>query len=251
MSDELSRIHAFLRDFARRRTPRLEPAPGGFAVLDERYPGSHDDNKLIVWTGDDPHAVIAAADELLAGRGHRLVLVHDDRLGTAFAPAFTAAGYEHGVNVLMAHRGPREPAAAAAEHLDLATLLPVVRAGWRASLPDADDEVITQLTDRVETRLRGADTVAFRGVRDADGALAATADLYLHDGVAQIESVVTVEAYRGRGHARTLLTSMLAETAAAGAGLVFLEADAADWPKDFYARLGFEPVGRIHTFLRW
>jgi predicted N-acetyltransferase YhbS len=30
----------------------------------------------------------------------------------------------------------------------------------------------------------------------------------------------------------------------AGADFVFLVADADDWPKEWYARLGFEPIGR-------
>jgi predicted GNAT family acetyltransferase len=94
----------------------------------------------------------------------------------------------------------------------------------------------------------GADRVLFRGVRAPGGELAARADLYLHGGVAQIEDVWTAEEHRGRGHARALLSALLAE--AAGAELIFLVADAADWPKDFYARLGFAEVGRTHSFQR-
>ncbi|TDD22994.1 hypothetical protein [Nonomuraea diastatica] len=41
---------------------------------------------------------------------------------------------------------------------------------------------------------------------------------------------------------------LLAEVAEAE--LVFLVADAADWPEDFYGRLGFEPLGSAHAFLR-
>jgi predicted GNAT family acetyltransferase len=62
------------------------------------------------------------------------------------------------------------------------------------------------------------DLVGFRGVRAPDGEIAARADLYVHDGVAQIESVFTAEEHRGKGYARALMTSLLAE--AAGAGLM-------------------------------
>ncbi|MEV4573492.1 hypothetical protein AB0K16_09520 [Nonomuraea jabiensis] len=48
---DLARAVAFQHAFARRRTPREVTVPGGFAVLDERYPGSHDDNKLIAGAG--------------------------------------------------------------------------------------------------------------------------------------------------------------------------------------------------------
>jgi hypothetical protein len=37
---------------------------------------------------------------------------------------------------------------------------------------------------------------------------------------------------------------------ARGCDLVFLVADEADWPKELYARLGFEPLTRFWSFLR-
>ncbi|TMR98582.1 GNAT family N-acetyltransferase [Nonomuraea basaltis] len=250
-----------MRAFARRKAPREIAVPGGFAVLDDRYPSSYDDNKLIVWTCDDLGAtlessdkareaagrLLRAADEVLAERAHRLVSVDDDRLGTAFADAFAAAGYGHETNMIMAFRGeiPHDPPPA--ERLGLADLLPALRRDWRRSLPQAPDDVVDLLARRVEARLRGADVVAFRGVRAPDGELAARADLYAHGGVAQIEDVFTGEEHRGKGYSRALMTALLAE--AAGAALIFLVADAGDWPKDFYGRLGFEELGRTHSFL--
>ncbi|MGP4103935.1 GNAT family N-acetyltransferase [Nonomuraea sp. KM90] len=244
----------FLHAFARRRAPREVPVPGGFAVLDDRFPGSYDDNKLIVRTApdDDPAAAVArllaAADEALGSHGHRLVCVDDDRLGTAYAPAFAAAGYEHETNLLMAFRGPVPRDPAPAERLELPELIPVLRRDWRRTLPQAPDAVIDGLARRVESRLRGAGSVGFHGVRAPDGEIAARADLYAHDGVAQIESVFTGEPYRGKGYARALMTALLGE--AAGAELIFLVADADDWPRHFYSRLGFEQLGRTHAFLR-
>jgi ribosomal protein S18 acetylase RimI-like enzyme len=245
---ELIRALAFQQGFARRKASRAVDVPGGFAVLDERYPGSYDDNKLILWDAGDPATVLRTADEVLAGVEHRLVHVDDDELGAALTPAFTAAGYQPAVDLVMAFRGDPPAGGPAAEHLDLETLLPVLRRDWRESLPDAPEETIEQLARRVETRLRGADLVGFRGVRAPGGELAARADLYVHDGVAQIEDVYTAPHHRGRGHARALLRSLLAE--AAGGELVFLVADADDWPREFYARLGFAELGRTHTFLR-
>ncbi|MEV4573493.1 GNAT family N-acetyltransferase [Nonomuraea jabiensis] len=124
----------------------------------------------------------------------------------------------------------------------------MLRRDWRHTLPQAPDEVIDGLARRVEARLRGADAVSFWGVRAPDGEIAARADLYEHGGVAQIESVFTGADHRGKGHARALMTALLAR--AAEAELIFLVADAADWPKDFYAKLGFEELGRTHAFLR-
>jgi hypothetical protein len=36
----------------------------------------------------------------------------------------------------------------------------------------------------------------------------------------------------------------------AGDELTFLVADEGDWPKEWYARLGFEPIGRRYELLR-
>ncbi|NUS04335.1 MAG: GNAT family N-acetyltransferase [Nonomuraea sp.] len=247
VDDELSRVVAFLHGFARRKAPAVLPVPGGFAVLDARYPMSHDDNKLIVVAGE-PAEVLAAADDTLAGLRHRLVCVDDDALASAFLPVFTAAGYDHETNLVMAFHGDRPAGSGAAERLDLATLLPVLRAEWRESLPQAPEEVVEGLARRAESRAPGADRVEFFGVRAADGEIAARADVYVHDGVAQIENVYTRERHRGQGFSRTLLTDLLALTA--GADLTFLVADAADWPREFYARLGFAEIGRTHAFLR-
>ena len=93
-------------------------------------------------------------------------------------------------------------------------------------------------------------TIFGNDIPDPDAALITRwgADIYSHGGVTQIEDVLTATRHRGRGHARTLMTALLAE--AAGSELVFLVADADDWPREFYARLGFEPVGHTHSFLR-
>ncbi|WP_433508806.1 GNAT family N-acetyltransferase [Nonomuraea sp. CA-143628] len=245
---DFARSVAFTHDFTRRKAGRTVEVPGGFAVLNDRYPGSYDDNKLVIWSGDDPGAALKAADQVLAGYAHRLVNVDDDRLGRAYAPAFEAAGYTHETNLVMVFRGAFPHDAAPVEHLDLPALLPTLRAGWRETLPEATDDVIDQLARRMEERLRGADTVGFRGVRTEDGELAARADIYRNGAVTQIEDLYTGDRHRGRGHARTLMRALLAE--AAGSELVFLLADADDWPKDFYERLGFEPVGHTHSFLR-
>jgi predicted GNAT family acetyltransferase len=75
---------------------------------------------------------------------------------------------------------------------------------------------------------------------------ASRADLYLgRDGdgvVAQIENVLTDPPARGHGLARGVVTAAVRLALDSGATCVFLVADADDWPRELYARLGFVPV---------
>jgi predicted GNAT family acetyltransferase len=141
-------------------------------------------------------------------------------------------------------------ATVAVEALDLDTMIVDGRREWRANYPDAPDVEIEQLARRRTAITRAADEVTFLGVREA-GAVIARADLYVgRDGVAQIESVLTDPAHRNRGLARALMAEGLRRARAAGCDLIFLVADADDWPRLMYGRLGFIPIGRIHEFLR-
>jgi ribosomal protein S18 acetylase RimI-like enzyme len=83
-----------------------------------------------------------------------------------------------------------------------------------------------------------------------DGEPVSWADLYLADGVAQVEDVATLEAYRNRGLASAVVTAAVRAAEEAGAELIFLVADEDDWPKELYVRLGFEAIGRVHDFVR-
>ena len=67
--------------------------------------------------------------------------------------------------------------------------------------------------------------------------------------IAQIESVDTLEAYRNRGVARAFLAAAIT-AARDAADLVFLIADAADWPQQLYGKLGFDPVGTFRQFTK-
>jgi hypothetical protein len=46
------------------------------------------------------------------------------------------------------------------------------------------------------------------------------------------------------------VTAAVDAALAMGHELIFIVADEDDWPKDLYARLGFDPVGRAWAFTR-
>ncbi|MGZ8571831.1 MAG: GNAT family N-acetyltransferase, partial [Actinomycetota bacterium] len=62
--------------------------------------------------------------------------------------------------------------------------------------------------------------------------------------------VNTLEEARGRGLARAVVLAAADEARGQGADPVFLIADAADWPKELYGKLGFDPAGAFWQFTR-
>jgi hypothetical protein len=87
-------------------------------------------------------------------------------------------------------------------------------------------------------------------VARVEDVLAGLCELSVHGGVAEIDngtrssvSAVTASPGQSSGNA-------VREAREAGAGLVFLIADDADWPKELYAKLGFDPVGRFWQFTK-
>lgn len=252
---DLARALRCTDEINRRQATRIIEVTGGYAVFNADFAASYDNNKLVLATAPDPAVALAECDRLLseAGLSHRLAFVNDDQDGMACAAAFVAAGYQHETQLLMKHKGPAPQAPSGVEVtlIDLATHYEIDLASWRAELPHASDGAIAQLAARRAAHLRAADEVRFLGVR-ADGAVRARAELYIDAGqrVAQIEDVMTDEAYRGRGFARAIIADGLRRAAAAGCDLTFIIADAVDWPKDFYGRLGFVEIGRNHLFCR-
>ncbi|KAB8161299.1 GNAT family N-acetyltransferase [Streptomyces sp. 3MP-14] len=253
---QLPALRAFLAAFARRQAPRVDELPCGFAVVNEELPHSRADNQLFVDRAvDDPTALPALVDRALAGLAHRLVTVLDDETGRALAAPLTEAGYEHTVDLLMVHQGP-VPAAESerprAEVVDLDALRAPLTRRWRGFLPGADDETLRQLVERRAVRQRGAPVVRFVGSRTESGEVASWADLYLDPaaGLAQIEDVLTAEEHLSGGHGSAVMGEALRLAASAGCATRFLIAEADDWPRHWYRRLGFVPVGRIHCFER-
>jgi hypothetical protein len=249
MSD-LQRVAAFRMSFARRQAAMLTEVPGGVAVLDPEYAVSYEHNQLIVGRASVPGELPALADTVLGHLPHRQITVLDDATGLAAAPALIAAEYVHTVELVMTHSGTAPVPVAFADTITLEELRPALIRQLCAWMPRTEDAVIYQLADRRPTRLRGAEQVRFLAARDENGTIASWADLYLDpaEGIAQIEDVMTAETHLRRGYADIVVATALHQ--AAGCGLVFLLADAADWPRNWYARRGFTAIDRSHVFTR-
>ncbi|MEU9044958.1 MULTISPECIES: GNAT family N-acetyltransferase [unclassified Kitasatospora] len=253
--DEVRRINAFLAAFARRRAERTVELPGGFAVFDDRFAGSWSNNQVFVdRTDTEPAALPGLVDEVMGERPFRLVSVLDGEFGEACVEPFRRAGYRHSTYLVMLHTGPT-PAVGEGrrvEEVDLEAIREPLSASWRTALPAAGEEVVRSLVDRRVTFRRGAERVQLLGARADNGEVAAWTDLYLEPvlGIAQVEDLLTAEAHRRRGHADAVLATALRRATDAGCGTRFLIAESDDWPRNWYARRGFEVIGHTHGFER-
>jgi predicted GNAT family acetyltransferase len=144
--------------------------------------------------------------------------------------------------VMVQRRGPDHPAEHEVHDVDEPALRPLWAEAIRAEPHGKDETLVQQILEHRRDMAAAVPTRLFAA--GVDGKLVAHAELYSHDGVGQVEDVVTLEPYRGRGLARALVLRAAAESRAAGNDLTFLVADADDWPHRLYERLGFETVGR-------
>lgn len=249
---ELARILAMARWVAEVSATRVEPWPFGTAVFTDDFPGRYDSNFLRVERsvgGTTPPELAAEADRLLAHLRHRELVIEDAAEGSRLADGFRELGYLVDRIVLMAQR----------THADAGTVLPTAVEVDAHALRSAviatnlaidgmgrdDAEMLADF--RVATAARAG--TRFFAVQ-LDGVLAAYCELYLHDGAAQVEDVNTLEAWRNRGAGRAVVIEAVAAARAAGADLVWLAADADDWPRVLYAKLGFVPVGHTWQFTK-
>jgi ribosomal protein S18 acetylase RimI-like enzyme len=248
--DDLARIHRFEREVEMAGTQSVA-SPLGVGVLTPELPRRHDSNYFFLERAETAREAMAEADRILGGAGanHRVILMFDEELGRRLEPAFLASGWGRQRHVFMAHR--REPT----KEVDLSAVSEVDEAALRpgrtraiCSYPWGSPELAKELLD-AKVLLRDRAATRFFGV-PVDDEIVAWSDLYLAQGMAQVEDVATLEEHRRQGYASAVVIRAVREAQAAGADLIFLVADDEDWPKELYERLGFEIVGRSYKFIR-
>jgi ribosomal protein S18 acetylase RimI-like enzyme len=248
MADHLERAFAFLRRGDVRGTAE-RPFGFGTAVLTPELPLRYDSNLLYVDRPVSSEAELAAeADRIFseAGLRHRAMLFRHADEGERVAAGLP--GWEPERHVVMAQL--REP-----EPVDTGSVAEVGYEGVRAarermisSYAWGTPEVARQLLDHKPLLGRWVTVRSFGALED--GEVVSYADLYLDGADAQVEDVATLPGYRGRGHAKAVVTRATGEARRSGANFVFLVADAEDWPQELYRRLGFDVVGRYVKLLR-
>ena len=251
MADVLERIHRFEREIEMAGSQTVE-SPFGVGVLEPTLPRRHDSNYLLVDQlplGSGDQELAEEAERILGGAGldHRAVMCFDASLGEKLGPQFKELGWNVRRHIWMAQL--REPEKSA----DLSIVEEVgeadLRSGRTAEIvryPWGNAAVAQQLME-AKVLLAERATTRFFGVR-VDGEIVSWSDLYVAQGVGQVEDVATKEVHRGHGYATAVVLRAAREARAEGADLVFLVADGDDWPKELYRKLGFDTVGRLTKF---
>jgi ribosomal protein S18 acetylase RimI-like enzyme len=251
---EFERAFALMDRLDERSAERLEPTPFGPVLVHERLDRVHDLNFLRAERpGGASAEELAAATERVqgaAGIRHRRVNLRSEEERRRLEACFIAIGWEPQHFLLMAHRGEvgRRPGLDAVREVDEPALRALWAAGIRAEPYGKNEEVVQQLLEHKRVIEAAIPTRFFAA--GIDGELVSHAELYSEDGVGQIENVVTLPEFRGRGLASAVVARAVRESQAAGNDLTFLVADADDWPQRLYERLGFEAIGRYGRFLR-
>ncbi len=224
----------------------VRPVSLGILHRNDRFPHLYWQNFLSVDPAPDLTAdvLIAEADRLFAGLPIRHVLVADAETAGRLLPGFLEGGYKDAVFVTMVLRRPPDRKSPAADVVEVgaAELAPSVEAYGR----EVRDE------DAVRELCRLKEELASTGVRflaaRVEGEVAGWCEMRCDDSGGQVEDVVVLEAFRGRGLARALVGGAIERLRRDGCDPIFVVANDRDTVKDLYRRLGFDDVGRRWSF---
>jgi ribosomal protein S18 acetylase RimI-like enzyme len=242
MREELARAYTFMARGDMGGTREVK-SPLGTAVYTDELPGRLDGNYLRLERYAEPEEVVAEAKRL----ERALIFVPDPDLGGKLAPWFSEQDWRIDRHLVMAQL--REPARTADLSLVRELEEEALRPARRRLLEDqpwATPEKVEQLF-KAKALIGKRVTASFFGV-ELDGEVVSYADLYVNGADAQVEDVGTLPEHRGRGYATVVILQAIEQARVAGADFVFLVADAEDWPKKLYRKLGFDDLGHYTKF---
>ena len=191
--------------------------------------------------------IVAEADRVQAELGHRRVILPPG--AAVLEEGFRRLGWKPDHFLFMVYRGGGEPAdTARVEEVEPRRLRRLREEIIREWQPDADEKTVSEMNAANLLQVKAANSRIF-GIVEA-GEVVSSAQLFSDGGTAQVEDVATLPAYRGRGHAKALVTRAVEEAVAGNHEFIFLVAEGDDWPKKLYNRLGFAEVGSRFAFLK-
>jgi ribosomal protein S18 acetylase RimI-like enzyme len=225
----------------------IEPWAHGTVVRATRHPTYYDFNSVRV--EEDPamgvDALVAFADEALAGLEHRRVDIDLIDVAKPLRPGFEAKGWKAIRLLWMRHETPPPPGSDIAVREVPYDAIHDLRVAWHEEeSPDQDGSAyLAQAREVALSR-----EVRVLAVHEA-GAPIAFAQLEQDGAAAEITQVYVHPRYRGGG-CGTAMTRAAIE-AAGDVRDLWIVADDDDRPKELYARLGFRPAWTSMELTRW
>jgi predicted GNAT family acetyltransferase len=252
MTAELERAAAFEDALLESAAERVERVPLGSAFFTDSLP--------VVWSlnlmrvdkaGAGAEEIAAEAERLQGGAGleHRRVAIQDEDAGRDLEEGFTALGWKPDVFLFMVpRREPNRPIDTSGvveiEREELRAIREAILEEWLGGL----DEAIMRQIGESDRRFAEAGNARHFAVV-VDGQAVSSTDLFSDGRTAQIEDVGTLPDHRGAGYASAVVMRALEEARATGHDFIFLVADARDWPREMYSRLGFDGIGEKYAYL--
>jgi RimJ/RimL family protein N-acetyltransferase/GNAT superfamily N-acetyltransferase len=243
----IERIRDFQRFVAERVSDRNVPTRHGVARLVDVFPAVYDANYLSVEGAAAPAAVLAEeAESVMEHCPHRRLSVEGG--GAGLADELAMLGFDLSTHLVLAHR--REPDrlvdTSVVHEVTLETVEPAHTAAT-LSEPWGERWIAEQLNGVKRRVVEALPTRFFAAVVGDE--IAGYCELRERGGVAQIEDVEVLEPYRGRGLGRAIVQRAVEEGRRSNE-VVWLEALADDWPRELYAKLGFDAVDRRDVYTR-
>ena len=224
----------------------IEPWAHGTVVRATAYPSYYDFN--VVRVEDDPDmdvdALVAVADDALAGLGHRRLDFDHADVADSLRAEFLARGWKSTRLVWMRHETAPPPWPQITVQEVPYDAVHALRVAWHGQDSPGQDssgyhvqarEVALRRQVRVLAVYEGEVPVAFAQLE--------------HDGdAAEITQVFVHPAHRGGGRGTAMTRAAI--VAAGDVRDLWIVADDEDRPKELYARLGFRPAWATMEFTR-
>jgi RimJ/RimL family protein N-acetyltransferase len=238
----IDRIHAFRVALQDAAAEQRVPATYGVGLFAPSVREVYDMNYVRAEQPAPASELIADAERLMEDYFHKRVIL--ERPDGNSATGFRAYGWTVVPHLIMVlQREPdRRVDTSMVREVPFAELT-APRREVTAGEPWGDDEISSLLDDAKQLIVRAVPTRFFAAF--ADGEIAAYCEVRSDGAVAQIEDVNTLPRFRGRGLGRVVVQHA-ADQARLTNEIVYLEALADDWPRELYAKLGFDVVGERH-----
>jgi ribosomal protein S18 acetylase RimI-like enzyme len=226
----------------------IEPWAHGTVVRATRYPSYYDFNSVRV--EEDPamdvDALIAVADEALAGLEHRRLDFDLVDVAEPLRAGFEARGWKAIRLLWMRHETAPPPGPDIAVQEVPYDAVRELRLAWHGD--ESPDQDGSGYIDQARAVALSRD-VRVLAVHDEAGAPVAFAQLEQDGAAAEITQVYVDPRLRGGGRGTAMTRAAI--TAAGDVRDLWIVADDNDRPKELYARLGFRPAWTTMELTRW